>query len=290
MSKFRNKIDTKSLGLELGVDFIRFLTGKEHLHYGLWENNLEVCARNLIWAQEAYTHKLFSLLPNGDSLKILDIGGGAGETAKQLLSLGHSVSIVVPSPPLAERCAKIDHPLLKIHQTTFEDLDTTEKFDVCLFSESFQYVPLEISLNQAKTLLSEKGCIIVADCFRTAEILQHNHEHRPVGGGHPIGCFRDEIIQQNLHVVFEEDITELVAPSVELEQMFYTFVGHSLNRIDQDIQKSFPQVRKTIMFVIRNFINEQSRSKMVNRLHKQDRNVQEFCKYNQYLMMVLKVK
>ena len=43
-----------------------------------------------------------NLLPEGP-LRILDIGGGAGETAKKLLALGHSVEIVVPSAFLAAR-------------------------------------------------------------------------------------------------------------------------------------------------------------------------------------------
>ena len=39
---------------------------------------------NLRSAQDAYTVKLFGYLPEG-RLRILDIGGGAGETAKKLL-------------------------------------------------------------------------------------------------------------------------------------------------------------------------------------------------------------
>ncbi len=66
-------------------------------------DGLDVSAGNLRRAQDAYTEKLFALLPPGP-LRILDIGGGAGETAKKLLALGHSVEIVVPSAYLAGRC------------------------------------------------------------------------------------------------------------------------------------------------------------------------------------------
>ena len=285
---FRNKIDTKSLGLDLGVDFIRFLTGKEHLHYGLWEEGLEVCARNLIVAQEAYTNRLLALLPTGAPLKILDIGGGAGETAKKLLELGHSVCIVVPSPSLAKRCKSIQHPQIEIHQTAYEEFDTQDKYDVCLFSESFQYVALDQSLSKAKSELSEGGRIIIADCFRSEEIHNHELKHRPVGSGHLISTFREEIHSQNLTIEFEDNITKLVAPSVELEQEFYSFIGNSLNRVDKDVQKAFPQIRKTILFVLSKILNEQSREKLANRLYKTERNAQEFCKFNTYLIMVLK--
>jgi cyclopropane fatty-acyl-phospholipid synthase-like methyltransferase len=82
-----SKIDTRAIGLDVGLSFIRWLTGAENLHYGLW-TGLEVRASNLGAAQAAYTEKLFGLLPGG-RLRILDIGGGAGETARKLLALGH---------------------------------------------------------------------------------------------------------------------------------------------------------------------------------------------------------
>ena len=84
-----DRMDTQGVGLDVGLAFIRWLTGADNLHYGLW-TGLEVTASNLRQAQDAYTAKLFGYLPPG-RLRILDIGGGAGETAKKLLALGHSV-------------------------------------------------------------------------------------------------------------------------------------------------------------------------------------------------------
>jgi hypothetical protein len=96
------RIDTRAIGLDVGLGFVRWLTGAENLHYGLW-TGLDVSAGNLGRAQAAYTDKLFGLLPPG-KLRILDIGGGAGETAKKLIALGHEVEIVVPSALLAAHC------------------------------------------------------------------------------------------------------------------------------------------------------------------------------------------
>ena len=95
------KMNSQAVGLDIGLSFIRWLTGAENLHYGIW-TDLEVTAANLGQAQSVYTEKLFSYLPSG-SLRILDVGGGAGETARKLIALGHQVDIVVPSPFLAER-------------------------------------------------------------------------------------------------------------------------------------------------------------------------------------------
>ena len=106
------KMNSQAVGLDIGLSFIKWLTGAENLHYGIW-TDLEVTAGNLGQAQSVYTEKLFSYLPSG-SLRILDVGGGAGETARKLIALGHQVDIVVPSPFLAERC-RANAPKATVH-------------------------------------------------------------------------------------------------------------------------------------------------------------------------------
>ena len=98
-----NTLDTKALGLEVSLAIAKFVTGKENMHYGVWDN-LDPCLENLGKAQEQYTKLLFKYFPKKKKLKILDIGGGAGETAKKLISLGHSVTIIIPSDILSKRC------------------------------------------------------------------------------------------------------------------------------------------------------------------------------------------
>ena len=99
----KNKNQTsQAVGLDIALKLSNFITGKDNMHYGLWDG-LDITLDNLGIAQEAYTKKLLSYLPNNKSLDILDIGGGAGETAKLLISLGHKVTIVVPSPILASK-------------------------------------------------------------------------------------------------------------------------------------------------------------------------------------------
>ena len=63
------KFDSKSVGLDVGLSFLRWLTGRENLHYGVWDG-LTICASNVGVAQEHYTAKLFELLPAG-TLRIL---------------------------------------------------------------------------------------------------------------------------------------------------------------------------------------------------------------------------
>ena len=84
--KKNTKETSRLVGLDIALKVSSFVTGKEHLHYGLWEK-LDVTLDNLGKAQEAYTDLLFKYLPkktNKKKLEILDIGGGAGEKCKKI--------------------------------------------------------------------------------------------------------------------------------------------------------------------------------------------------------------
>ena len=117
-----NPLDTKTLGLEVSLAIAKFVTGKENMHYGVWDN-LDPCLENLGKAQEQYTQLLFKYFPKKKKLKILDIGGGAGETAKKLISLGHSVTVVVPSNILSKRCLENTDNKARVHNIKFEDYE-----------------------------------------------------------------------------------------------------------------------------------------------------------------------
>jgi hypothetical protein len=70
----RAKMDTRAIGLDVGISFAKWLTGAENLHYGDW-TGLEVNAANFGPEQVAYTDRLFRFLPD-KPCRILDIGGG----------------------------------------------------------------------------------------------------------------------------------------------------------------------------------------------------------------------
>jgi SAM-dependent methyltransferase len=282
------KTDTRSIGLDVGLAFSKFLTGKENLHYGLWSPELEVCAANVGRAQEAYTEKLFRLLPEGP-LRILDIGGGAGETAKKLLSLGHSVDIVIPSPFLADRC-RANAPGAKVHECMFEDFETAGKFDLCLFSESFQYIPMDVSLAKCLSLLDTGGQIIVSDCFRTPEFFTEDTDAARVGGGHGVEDFRTMLADGRFDVISNEDITEAVAPTVEVEQDLFNVIGYGVRRVDEGLKESHPVIRGILAGLGRLALNKRRRERVETRLHGRTRSAEAFCRYNRYLMVRLQPK
>ncbi|MEM9435898.1 MAG: methyltransferase domain-containing protein [Pseudomonadota bacterium] len=277
------KLDTRAIGLDGGLKFIRWLTGAEHLHYGYWPG-IDVNAGNFGRAQEAYTAKLFEQLPKEPS-RVLDIGGGAGETAKKLLALGHSVDIVVPSALLAERC-RANAAGATVHEMGFEQYAGAGPFDLCLFSESYQYIPLEIGLARCLDLLSPNGQVVIADCFRR-EGVSFGTDVQRVGGGHPIQRFRETLAGLPLETVHEEDITSAVAPSVEIEQELFNVIGYTLGRIDTELEAKRPFQRSVLNRLWRVLTSARTRTRLDQRLNQRTRTAEAFEAYNHYLILRL---
>ncbi len=270
----------------MGLAAVKFLTGKENLHYGLWDG-LDVCAANLGPAQEAYTEKLFRLLPNRP-LKILDIGGGAGVTAQKLIEKGHNVTIIVPSAYLADRCRQ-NAPNATLHEMMFEDFETDQRFDLCLFSESFQYIPMGFSLPRCAELLAPEGLLIIADCFRTEAYKRPDRTSR-VGGGHPYDSYQRAVAESAFEVLSEEDITASVAPSVQVEQDFFHVVGLGVDRFDEELCAKKPFARKCIRGFLGLVLTKRRRAKLYDRLTGNSRTAEHFMTYNHYILSALRLK
>ena len=96
-----NKVDSREVGLIAGLNLFSFFIGTRDLHYGLWQDDLEVCVQNLPEAQRRYSEFLIGHIPDGVK-RILDVGCGAGGLASELLARGYEVEGVSPSPLLSD--------------------------------------------------------------------------------------------------------------------------------------------------------------------------------------------
>ena len=287
--KKKKKESSRLVGLDIALKVSGFVTGKEHLHYGLWDK-LDVNLDNLGKAQEAYTDLLFKYIPEkkkNNKLEILDIGGGAGENAKKLIALGHNVTIIVPSNILAEHAKKNTNNKAKILITTFEDyIPKNNLFDLCLFAESFQYIPIKIALQKASSLLNNDGEILIADCFRS-EKKQEGIFRQP-GGGASLISMEKELKIQKINVIVKKEITKLVAPSIQLEQKFYNTLGFSINRIIASLKINRPFTLKFLNIFYKILISKRKRLRLENRLFKNTRTINSFLEYNNYMIYKLK--
>ena len=287
--KKKKKEASRLVGLDIALKVSSFVTGKEHLHYGLWEK-LDVTLENLGKAQEAYTNLLFKYLPKKEpqkKLEILDICGGAGENAKKLIERGHRVTIIVPSKILAEHAKKNTNKKAEILITTFEDyIPKYNSFDLCLFAESFQYIPIKTALKKASILLKNNGEILIADCFRSDK-KQIGIIRQP-GGGASLKSMEKELEIQKFKILVRKEITKLVAPSVELEQKFYNTLGFSINRIVTSLNVNRPITLKFLKIIYKIFFSKRRRKRLEKRLFENTRTADSFIKYNHYMIYKLK--
>lgn len=280
------KLNTQAIGLDTALALSKWLTGTEHLHYGLW-TGLDVNAANVGPAQDAYSARLFAHLPAGP-LRILDIGGGAGETAKKLIAMGHSVEIVVPSAYLAGRC-RINAPTAVVHEATFQDAQPQGPFDLCLFSESFQYIPLKQSLPKALSLLGPSGEILIGDCFRSAQYAPVAGR-RICGGGHRIAAFEAALANLPVQVLAKEDITADVAPSIDVEQALFHVLGRGLLSTDGELARKRPRQHWLLHRLLGLILSEKRRVNLAARLFGDYRTSSEFMANNIYLFVRLAQK
>ena len=287
--KKKKKEASRLVGLDIALKVSSFVTGKEHLHYGLWEK-LDVTLENLGKAQEAYTNLLFKYLPKKEpqkKLEILDIGGGAGENAKKLIERGHRVTIIVPSKILAEHAKINTNKKAEILITTFEDyIPKYNSFDLCLFAESFQYIPIKTALKKASILLKNNGEILIADCFRSDK-KQIGIIRQP-GGGASLKSMEKELEIQKFKILVRKEITKLVAPSVELEQKFYNTLGFSINRIVTSLNVNRPITLKFLKIIYKIFFSKRRRKRLEKRLFENTRTADTFIKYNHYMIYKLR--
>lgn len=202
-------IDSREVGLEVGLNVFKFFLKSEYLHYGYFEG-LEIDVANLRQAQENYAKMLFAHIPAGTK-SILDVGCGSGKTAAQLLSMGYEVDCVSPGTILTKYARNLVGPKTHIYRSKWEETELQRKYDLILFSESFQYIPMQIALQKAIAALNPGGHIMICDFFQTDAPGESK-----LGGGHKYSEWKTIYPAMPLRLIHERDITEHTAPTLDL--------------------------------------------------------------------------
>lgn len=274
------KIDSREVGLELGLRIYKFFLKSEYLHYGYFKDGLDTDVANLKKAQDNYAELIFTNIPKGTKT-ILDVGCGSGKTAEQLVSKGYVVDCVSPGQILTAYAKNMLGDKVNFFQCKFEDLVTDKKYDLVLFSESFQYIPMDKSIPGALKLLNPGGYIIVSDFFHT------DPEGRSkLGGGHDYQIWLQYKDSFPIKTLVEKDITAETSPTIDL-----------VNQLNAEVIKPvwtsawalgedrFPFIIKIVRRLYRKKLQ-----KLENKHFTGQRNGELFRKYKKYIFYLFRAE
>ena len=272
MEKNKRKVDSKEVGLEIGLIFFKHFLNTEYLHYGFFDDELPADIANLAKAQQNYADFLMSHIPTGTKT-ILDVGCGSGKFASELIKKGYTVDCVSPGTILTNHARGVLGDKVQIYQSKFEDVKTDNKYDLILFSESFQYIPMDNSFTNGLNALNSGGHIMISDFF------QIDVEGKsPLGGGHNFKEFQEIIKKYPVKLIKEQDITKETAPTIDIVNSLSMEVLFPItNLISLLAEDRFPLAVKFIKWKYKKKLE-----KLQNKHFKGERNAINFIKYKTY--------
>lgn len=235
--------------IDYGLMIYQKLFSLDALHFGLWEEGGELNLENFKKAQERYTDYLVSLIPDGVK-RIIDAGCGTGSTALKLKSAGYDVDCVSPDEYQYEEFTKKGISGINFYNSKFEELKETPICDAVLFSESFQYMNMDKAFRKCGELVRKNGVVIICDYFRKKNTKYYKtckNEEK----------FLYKVREHDFKVVYAEDITERVLPTLKLGLMFYRNFGLPfVEALKISAQKKLPAISKIMYFLFKKKINK----------------------------------
>lgn len=208
-------LPSPEFGLALGLVLGRFAIGMDDLHYGYWAEDLPLIPANLPVAQARYTEELIKDIPPGVK-SILDVGCGAGNTARKLLDLGYEVVCLSPNAWLNDVAQAAVGDRAKVYLSKFEDFELDRTFDLILFSESFLFMKADQALAKAEAMLNPGGYVIISDIFKVP-----SDQKSPIGGGQDIRRYQALMAESRFELLKDTDMTAQIAPTFDLLSRAY---------------------------------------------------------------------
>ena len=283
------RVELKDIGLDIGLAFARHVYKTEYLHYGFWTKGLKVEPSNVLAAQTNYSKLLLDHIPEGVS-SILDVGCGSGKFTEQLLDTGYRVEAVSPSPHLSSIVRSRIGSRVKLHECRYEDLDTSTRFDLILFSESFQYLHLEKAFEQSRKFLNPGGHLLICDFFKRDQAPEGSpvfkaDEKSPVSGGHAIGHFLEYVSLQPFRQLKDLDITAETAPSLDImRDLIRELVVPTWNAVAFYMQSNYPWFAAIFSRVFRKKIRQAHRKYLSG-----NTNGEQFFRFKTYRLFLFKL-
>lgn len=268
---------TQEAGLIIGLILGKYFFKTEDLHYGLWEEGMDVCVDNMAQAQQNHSKLIISAIPEGTET-VLDVGCGVGVMASRLLDKGYKVDCVSPSPMLTDWARKRLGDRVSYFESGYEEVKTEKRYDLIMFSESFQYIDLKSAFDKSKELLNENGRILICDFFHKEE-----SGRGALGGGHKLKKFRRMLGESCFKTEIDTDVTEKAAPNLDLVNEMMNEVGKPVwDMILLALEGNRPLLSKILRWKYKKKI-----AKIEQRYFQGDRNGENFKKHKSYRLLLL---
>src|SRR5436190_1047199 len=271
-------LSSSEFGLALGFVIGHHFLDMQDLHYGYWPEGLPRVPQNLAQAQANYTDFLVSHIPAGVR-SVLDVGCGAGNTARKLLDRGLTVDCVTPNGVLAGVAKQVLAGQSDIFETRFQDLETDRRYDLMLFSESLLFIPLEDAFKKALALLNPGGYVLITDIFRIPA-----EGKSPIGAGHELARFRETIARFPLAPALDLDMTDGIAPTFDmLDAAYREAIQPAYQLILQRLETRYPWVMKLVKWKFKKQMRRYEDKHFSGR-----RNGVNFKKYKEYRLLLFR--
>jgi SAM-dependent methyltransferase len=140
-----------------------------------------------------------------------------------MLDRGYLADGVIPAKDLGalvrRRIGEREGYQPRIFECKFEDFPVDEgrgRYDVVLFSESFQYIKPTDSLPLVQQLLKPGGLLVICDFFKTLAHGDGGPGDKSFGGGHPHKEYLETVSRFPFRLMKDEDLTKRVSPNLQL--------------------------------------------------------------------------
>jgi len=208
---------------ELGLVLAHELLDLDDLHFGFWGGGLDVSLASFPAAQRRFSDYLLDRMPPPGEGRVLDVGCGTGALTARLVSNGYAVDALSPSSRLnvlaRERLGALPEHDARVFDARLEDLELeglAGSYATVLFSESFQFVKMDIALERVARLLRPGGRLVICDMFKSGRQGDGGPGDGVIRGGQSLSKFKALIADSRFTSVDEDDITTDVSPTIDL--------------------------------------------------------------------------
>ena len=166
-----------------------------------------------------------------------------------------------------------------IHISKFENINLNNSYDLIIFSESFQYVNMEMSFPIIQKILTPGGHLLICDFFKLNVL-----EKSLMGGGHLWEKFIDQISKTDLRMVSDFDMTEGSAPTIDFLDQFGQDVLSPICKMTFDYMISnYPKITKLLMWRFKKRIKKINMRYLSGKI-----NGESFKKFKTYRLLLYK--